>query len=322
MKKIWLAVILAAILTAVPAHASLREALEKLRAENQHRQSLVVSEHTEELKEQDEYPYQEQDAGTFDETAQEDGQIDDTLEQRQANTATVANNIPSVGGGYREAKKRADEYLQHRRFLIAQSERSAGVSPDGPDNPFIRESVDRMFREQTEEERMAEQRRRERKEITGGLIVITLSAAYLFWIRRILKSKTAKSAPGEIFRDAATVAGLLCALALASVIICDGSYCAKHLRSAMFIAVFSAALPYLCIMYLANGYRRPYPWRAKILYPLTAAMLAYWFMLYAADIADGEGSGNVMASLFGLLLSTAFCIALKIKLAKSKNQQD
>lgn len=322
MKKIWLAVILAAILTAVPAHASLREALEKLRAENQHRQSLVVSEHTEELKEQDEYPYQEQDAGTFDETAQEDGQIDDTLEQRQANTATVANNIPSVGGGYREAKKRADEYLQHRRFLIAQSERSAGVSPDGTDNPFIRESVDRMFREQTEEERMAEQRRRERKEITGGLIVITLSAAYLFWIRRILKSKTAKSAPGEIFRDAATVAGLLCALALASVIICDGSYCAKHLRSAMFIAVFSAALPYLCIMYLANGYRRPYPWRAKILYPLTAAMLAYWFMLYAADIADGEGSGNVMASLFGLLLSTAFCIALKIKLAKSKNQQD
>ena len=65
MKKIWLAVILAAILTAVPAHASLREALEKLRAENQHRQSLVVSEHTEELKEQDEYPYQEQDAETF-----------------------------------------------------------------------------------------------------------------------------------------------------------------------------------------------------------------------------------------------------------------
>ena len=76
------------------------------------------------------------------------------------------------------------------------------------------------------------------------------------------------------------------------------------------------------MMYLADGYRRPYPWRAKILYPLSAAMLAYWFILYAADIADGEGSGNVMASLFGLLLSTAFCIALKIKLAKSKNQQD
>ena len=321
MKKIWLAVILAAILTAVPANASLREALEKLRAENQHRQSLVVSEHTEELKEQDEYPYQEQDAETFDETVQEGGQIDDTLEQRQANTATVANNIPSVGGGYREAEKRADEYLQHRRFLIAQSERSAGVSPDETDNPFIRESVDRMFREQTEEERMAEQRRRERKEITGGLIVITLSAVYLFWIRRILKSKTAKSVPWEIFRDAATVAGLLLALALLSEMVYGSSgFRAAHFRSAMFIAVSSAVLPYLCMMYLADGYRHPYPWRAKILYPQTAAMLAYWLMLYAADIADGEGSGNVMASLFGLFLSSVFCVALKIKLGRSQSQ--
>ena len=111
-----------------------------------------------------------------------------------------------------EEKAKWDDYAQHRQFLIAQSERSAGVSPDETDNPFIREAVDRMFRVQTEEERMAEQRRRERKEITGGLIVITLSAAYLFWIRRILKSKTAKSVPWEIFRDAATVACLLLAL--------------------------------------------------------------------------------------------------------------
>nr|DAO19595.1 MAG TPA: hypothetical protein [Caudoviricetes sp.] len=291
MKKIWLAVILAAILTAVPAHASLREALEKLRAENQHRQSLVVSEHTEELKERDEYPYQEQDAGTFDETVQEDGQIDDTLEQRQANAA--------------------------------------------PENAVLQEMFDKIWRDTeglgTLRHRMMQpdfydvakdERRNNEVDIMGivkSIVAIALSAAYLFWIRRILKSKTAKSVPGEIFRDAATVAGLLCALALASVIICDGSYCTKHLRSAMFIAVSSAVLPYLCMMYLADGYRRPYPWRAKILYPLTAAILAYWFMLYAADIADGEGSGNVMASLFGLLLSTAFCIALKIKLAKSQN---
>lgn len=290
MKKIWLAVILAAILTAVPAHASLREALEKLRAENQHRQSLVVSEHTEELKEHDEYPYQEQDAGTFDETVQEDGQIDDTLEQ-QANAA--------------------------------------------PENAVLQEQLDKIWRDTeglgTLRHRMMQpdfydvakdERRNNEVDIMGivkSIVAIALSAAYLFWIRRILKSKTAKSVPGEIFRDAATVAGLLCALALASVIICDGSYCTKHLRSAMFIAVSSAVLPYLCMMYLADGYRRPYPWRAKILYPLTAAILAYWFMLYAADIADGEGSGNVMASLFGLLLSTAFCIALKIKLAKSQN---
>jgi membrane protein len=177
-----------------------------------------------------------------------------------------------------------------------------------------------MFREQTEEERMAEQRRRERKEITGGLIVIALSAAYLFWIRRILKSKTAKSVPREIFRDAATVAGLLLALALLSEMVYGSSgFRAGHFRSAMFIAVSSAVLPYLCMMYLADGYRRPYLWRAKILYPQTAAILAYWFMLYAANIADGEGSGNVMASLFGLLLSTAFCIALKTKFSTKEN---
>ena len=42
-------------------------------------------------------------------------------------------------------------------------------------------------------------------------------------------------------------------------------------------------------------------------------------MLYAADIADGDGSGNVMASLFGLLLSTAFCIALKTKFSTKEN---
>jgi len=60
--------------------------------------------------------------------------------------------------------------------------------------------------------------------------------------------------------------------------------------------------------------------RAKILYPQTAAMLAYWLMLYAADIADGEGSGNVMASLFGLFLSSVFCVALKIKLGRSQSQ--
>jgi len=218
-----------------------------------------------------------------------------------------------------EEKAKWDDYAQHRQFLIAQSERSAGVSPDETDNPFIREAVDRMFREQTEEERMAEQRRRERKEITGGLIVIALSIGYLLWIRRLLKSKTAKSVYREIFYDMVTLAGLLCTLVLASGIIYHGDYRAEHFRSAMFIAVSSAVLPYLCMMYLADGYRRPYPWRAKILSPPTAAILAYWFMLYAADIADGEGSGNVMASLFGLLLSTAFCIALKIKLAKSQN---
>ena len=218
-----------------------------------------------------------------------------------------------------EEKAKWDDYAQHRQFLIAQSERSAGVSPNETDNPFIREAVDRMFREQTEEERMAEQRRRERKEITGGLIVIALSAAYLFWIRRILKSKTAKSVPGEIFRDAATVVGLLFALTLFSEMVYD-SIDARHFRSAMFIAVSSAVLPYLCMMYLADGYRRPYPWRAKILYPQTAAMLAYWLMLYAADIADGEGSGNVMASLFGLFLSSVFCVALKIKLGRSQSQ--
>ena len=220
-----------------------------------------------------------------------------------------------------EEKAKWDDYAQHRQFLIAQSERSAGVSPDETDNPFIREAVDRMFREQTEEERMAEQRRRERKEITGGLIVITLSAAYLFWIRRILKSKTAKSVPWEIFRDAATVAGLLLALALLSEMVYGSSgFRAAHFRSAMFIAVSSAVLPYLCMMYLADGYRHPYPWRAKKLYPQTAAMLAYWLMLYAADIADGEGSGNVMASLFGLFLSSVFCVALKIKLGRSQSQ--
>nr|DAN64064.1 MAG TPA: hypothetical protein [Caudoviricetes sp.] len=218
-----------------------------------------------------------------------------------------------------EEKAKWDDYAQHRQFLIAQSERSAGVSPNETDNPFIHEAVDRMFREQTEEERMAEQRRRERKEITGGLIVIALSIGYLLWIRRLLKSKTAKSVYREIFYDMVTLAGLLCTLVLASGIIYHGDYRAEHFRSAMFIAVSSAVLPYLCMMYLADGYRRPYPWRAKILYPLTAAILAYWLMLYAADIADGEGSGNVMASLFGLFLSSVFCVALKIKLAKSQN---
>ena len=152
----------------------------------------------------------------------------------------------------RESIERIEEYDRHRQFLIAQSERSAGISPDEAGNQFIRESVDRMFREQ---ERMAEQRRRERKEITGGLIVIALSAAYLFWIRRILKSKTAKSVPGEIFRDAATVAGLLLALALLSEMVYGSSgFRAGHFRSAMFIAVSSAVLPYLCMMYLADGH--------------------------------------------------------------------
>ena len=184
MKKIWLAVILAAILTAVPAHASLREALEKLRAENQHRQSLVVSEHIEELKEQDEYPYQEQDAGTFDETVQEDGQIDDTLEQRQTNAA--------------------------------------------PENAILQEQFDKIWRDTQDSDALRhrmmqpdfydvakDERRNNEVDIMGivkSIVVIALSAAYLFWIRRILKSKTAKSVPGEIFRDAATVVGLLFAL--------------------------------------------------------------------------------------------------------------
>ena len=292
MKKIWLAVILAAILTAVPAHASLREALEKLRAENQHRQSLVVSEHTEELKEQDEYPYQEQDAGTFDETAQEDGRVDDTLEQRQTNAApenaVLQEQFDKIWRDTQDSDALRRRMMQPDFYDASKNKRPIG------------ESV---------------------KNAVIILIVTILSIGYLLWIRRLLKSKAAKSVPGEIFRDAATVAGLLLALALFSKMVYDSSD-AGHFRSAMFIAVFSAALPYLCMMYLADGYRRPYPWRAKILYPLTAAMLAYWFMLYAADIADGEGSGNVMASLFGLLLSTAFCVALKIKLAKSKNQQD
>ena len=159
------------------------------------------------------------------------------------------------------------------------------------------------------------------KKIWLAVILAAIFIGYLLWIWRLLKSKAAKSVYREIFHDAATVAGLLLALALFSKMVYDSSD-AGHFRSAMFIAVSSAVLPYLCMMYLADGYRRPYLWRAKILYPQTAAILAYWMMLYAADIADGEGSGNVMASLFGLLLSTAFCIALKIKLAKSKNQQD
>ena len=290
MKKIWLAVILAAILTAVPAHASLREALEKLRAENQHRQSLVVSEHTEELKEQDEYPYQEQDAGTFDETVQEDGQIDDTLEQ-QANAA--------------------------------------------PENAVLREQFDKIWRDTQDSDALrrrmmqpdfydASKNKRPIGESVKNaviiLIVTILSIGYLLWIRRLLKSKTAKSVYREIFHDMVTLAGLLCALVLASGIIYHGSYRAEHFHSAMFIAVSSAVLPYLCMMYLADGYRRPYPWRAKILYPQTAAMLAYWLMLYAADIADGKGSGNVMASLFGLFLSSVFCVALKIKLGRSQSQ--
>ena len=288
MKKIWLAVILAAILTAVPAHASLREALEKLRAENQHRQSLVVSEHTEELKEQDEYPYQEQDAGTFDETVQEDGQIDDTLEQRQTN-ATPENAV-----------------LQEQFDKIWRDTQGLGTLRGKMQPDFYDASKNkRPIGESVENAVII-------------LIVTILSIGYLLWIRRLLKSKAAKSIPGEIFRDAATVAGLLLALALFSKMVYD-SIDARHFRSAMFIAVSSVVLPYLCMMYLADGYRRPYPWRAKILYPQTAAILAYWLMLYAANIADGEGSGNVMASLFGLLLSTAFCIALKIKLAKSQN---
>ena len=292
MKKIWVTVILAAILTAVPAHASLREALEKLRAENQHRQSLVVSEHTEELKEQDEYPYQEQDAGTFDETVQEDGQIDDTLEQRQTNAtpenAVLQEQLDKVWRDTQDSDALRRRMMQPDFYDASKNKRPIGESVE---NAVI------------------------------ILIVTILSIGYLLWIRRLLKSKAAKSVPGEIFRDAATVVGLLFALALFSKMVYDSSD-AGHFRSAMFIAVSSAVLPYLCMMYLADGYRRPYPWRAKILYPLSAAMLAYWFMLYAADIADGEGSGNVMASLFGLLLSTAFCVALKIKLAKSKNQQD
>ncbi|MBM7064298.1 hypothetical protein [Neisseria elongata] len=292
MKKIWLAVILTAILTAVPAHASLREALEKLRAENQHRQSLVVSEHTEELKEQDEYPYQEQDAGTFDETVQEDGQIDDTLEQRQTNTtpenAVLQEQFDKIWRDTQDSDALRRRMMQPDFYDASKNKRPIGESVE---NAVI------------------------------ILIVTILSIGYLLWIRRLLKSKAAKSVPREIFRDAATVAGLLLALALFSKMVYDSSD-AGHFRSAMFIAVSSAVLPYLCMMYLADGYRRPYPWRAKILYPQTAAILAYWMMLYAADIADGEGSGNVMASLFGLLLSTAFCIALKIKLAKSKNQQD
>ena len=288
MKKIWLAVILAAILTAVPAHASLREALEKLRVENQHRQSLVVSEHTEELKEQDEYPYQEQDAGTFDETVQEDGQIDDTLEQRQTNAAPE------------------NAVLQEQLDKIWRDTQGLGTLRGKMQPDFYDASKNkRPIGESVENAVII-------------LIVTILSIGYLLWIWRLLKSKAAKSIPGEIFRDAATVAGLLLALALLSEMV-YGSSDAGHFRSAMFIAVSSAVLPYLCMMYLADGYRRPYPWRAKILYPQTAAILAYWFMLYAADIADGEGSGNVMASLFGLILSTAFCIALKIKLAKSQN---
>lgn len=289
MKKIWLAVILAAILTAVPAHASLREALEKLRAENQHRQSLVVSEHTEELKEQDEYPYQEQDAGTFDETVQEDGQIDDTLEQ-QANAApenaVLQEQFDKIWRDTQDSDALRRRMMQPDFYDASKNKRPIG------------ESV---------------------KNAVIILIVTILSIGYLLWIRRLLKSKTAKSVYREIFHDMVTLAGLLCALVLASGIIYHGSYRAEHFHSAMFIAVSSAVLPYLCMMYLADGYRRPYPWRAKILYPQTAAMLAYWLMLYAADIADGKGSGNVMASLFGLLLSTAFCIALKIKLAKSQN---
>lgn len=292
MKKIWLAVILAAILTAVPAHASVREALEKLRAENQHRQSLVVSEHTEELKEQDEYPYQEQDAGTFDETVQEDDRIDDTLEQ-QANAApknaVLQEQFDKIWRDTQDSDALRRRMMQPDFYDASKNKRPIG------------ESV---------------------KNAVIILIVTILSIGYLLWIRRLLKSKTAKSVYREIFHDMVTLAGLLCALVLASGIIYHGSYRAEHFHSAMFIAVSSAVLPYLCMMYLADGYRRPYPWRAKILYPQTAAMLAYWLMLYAADIADGEGSGNVMASLFGLLLSTAFCIALKIKLAKSKNQQD
>lgn len=288
MKKIWLAVILAAILTAVPAHASLREA----RAENQHRQSLVVSEHTEELKEQDEYPYQEQDAETFDETVQEGGQIDDTLEQRQANAApenaVLQEQLDKIWRDTQDSDALRRRMMQPDFYDASKNKRPIGESVE---NAVI------------------------------ILIVTILSIGYLLWIRRLLKSKTAKSVPGEIFRDAATVVGLLFALALFSKMVYD-SIDARHFRSAMFIAVSSVVLPYLCMMYLADGYRRPYPWRAKILYPQTAAILAYWLMLYAANIADGEGSGNVMVSLFGLFLSSVFCVALKIKLAKSKNQQD
>lgn len=290
MKKIWLAVILAAILTAVPAHASLREALEKLRAENQHRQSLVVSEHTEELKEQDEYPYQEQDAGTFDEIVQEDGQIDDTLEQ-QANAApenaVLQEQFDKIWRNTQDSDALRRRMMQPDFYDASKNKRPIG------------ESV---------------------KNAVIILIVTILSIGYLLWIRRLLKSKTAKSVYREIFHDMVTLAGLLCALVLASGIIYHGSYRAEHFHSAMFIAVSSAVLPYLCMMYLADGYRRPYPWRAKILYPQTAAMLAYWLMLYAADIADGKGSGNVMASLFGLFLSSVFCVALKIKLGRSQSQ--
>ncbi len=291
MKKIWLAVILAAILTAVPAHASLREALEKLRAENQHRQSLVVSEHTEELKEQDEYPYQEQDAETFDETVQEGGQIDDTLEQRQANAApenaVLQEQLDKIWQDTQDSDALRRRMMQPDFYDASKNKRPIGESA---------------------------------KNAVIILIVTILSIGYLLWIRRLLKSKTAKSVYREIFYDMVTLAGLLCALVLASGIIYHGGYRAEHFRSAMFIAVSSAVLPYLCMMYLADGYRRPYLWRAKILYPQTAAMLAYWLMLYAADIADGEGSGNVMASLFGLFLSSVFCVALKIKLGRSQSQ--
>ena len=257
----------------------------------------------------------------------------------------------------RESIERIEEYDRHRQFLIAQSERSAGVSPDeaakrrqtaqrlgvstqavsdAPENAVLREQLDKIWRDTQDSDALrrrmmqpdfydASKNKRPIGESVENaviiLIVTILSIGYLLWIRRLLKSKTAKSVPGEIFRDAATVVGLLFALALFSKMVYD-SIDARHFRSAMFIAVSSVVLPYLCMMYLADGYRRPYPWRAKILYPQTAAILAYWLMLYAANIADGEGSGNVMVSLFGLFLSSVFCVALKIKLAKSKNQQD
>ena len=222
---------------------------------------------------------------------QEGGQIDDTLEQRQANAApenaVLQEQLDKIWQDTQDSDALRRRMMQPDFYDASKNKRPIGESA---------------------------------KNAVIILIVTILSIGYLLWIRRLLKSKTAKSVYREIFYDMVTLAGLLCALVLASGIIYHGGYRAEHFSSAMFIAVSSAVLPYLCMMYLADGYRRPYLWRAKILYPQTAAMLAYWLMLYAADIADGEGSGNVMASLFGLFLSSVFCVALKIKLGRSQSQ--
>lgn len=90
----------------------------------------------------------------------------------------------------------------------------------------------------------------------------------------------------------------------------------KHIYHPLVIAALTSAFAYF-VAFAINGYTKlSETSRMQIFLTVAGISTSYWLIMYAMDIADGYGSGNVMVTLFGLGIAIAVAITRKIRVTQ------